>query len=108
MALSKTGLSDLIYDNINGTFKTPKKGRPSLRKLADALADAIVTHIKENATVNVNVTVDTVNTTTNVTTSTSGLQRDPVTPFAATLAPLATVPLTGTGTGSGTGTGTIS
>jgi len=108
MALSKTGLSDLIYDNINETFKTPKKGRPSLRKLADALADAIVTHIQAHATVNVNVAVDTVNTTTTIRTTDAGLQRDPVTPFAATLGPSSNQTLTGTGTGSGTGTGTIS
>jgi len=100
MALSKIALSDLFYDKIHGTFKTPKKGRKDLRKLADALADAIVTHFTSDAEVNVTVNVT---TTTTITPSDSGLQRDPAT-SNATLAPVANKTIAGTGTGTGTGT----
>lgn len=101
MALSKNVLGDLIYDKIHATFKTPKKGRASLRKLSDALADAIVTHITAAATVNVTVAVT---TDTTVQTTDSGLQRDPVGPFTDTLGPSVAKNLAGTGTGTGTGT----
>jgi hypothetical protein len=97
MALSTEGLSDAIYEQLKETFKPGKAARPDLRKFTDALAEAVVTYFKANAEVAVNVT-----TTTTVTTSDAGLQRDPVTPFTATLAPTANKTLGGTGTGTGT------
>lgn len=96
MALSKTGLKNLIIDKFTAQFGEPtKKSRPDVEKFAKVIADAIIEHFTDNAVVAVNVT-------TTVATSNAGLQSLPTVfaPNAATLGPATNQTLNGTGTGT--------
>ena len=101
MALSSNTLAELLYSKFESKMgRIPKKARRITEKFTEAVAEAIVEHLKAHATITMNVTVATITT---ITPSDSGLQRDPVTPFGATLAPSTNKTLSGTGTGTGTG-----
>lgn len=63
MAMSKAGLSSVLYDVFEDAFGPfRKKVRRDIEPFCDALADALVTYITENAEVR-------------ITTSTTGLQQ---------------------------------
>lgn len=103
MALSSNALAALLFAKFESKLgKIPKKAKRVTEKLTEAIAEAVVEHLKSNAVVTLNASVV---TTTNITPANGGLQRDPVTPFAPTLAP--TTPQTLAGTGVVTGTGSI-
>jgi hypothetical protein len=94
MALSSNTLAALLYSKFESKMgKIPKKAKRITEKFTEAVAEAIVEHFKAHASVGMNVTVT-------ITPDDSGLQRDPVTPFGATLAPTTNKTISGTGTGS--------
>lgn len=94
MALSSNTLADLLYSKFESKMgKIPKKAKRITEKFTEAVAEAIIEHFKAHASVGMNVTVT-------VTPGDAGLQRDPITPFDATLGPATNKTLTGTGTGN--------
>ena len=86
MALSANGMGDAMADAMIAIMDPApdSAGQAKIREGCRAMAAGIVGHITANAVATVTVG-----------TGTAGLQRDPVSPFAATLAPAAPVALTG-------------